>query len=108
MEPKASGKNCGCRPERLTQSRVVPEASCRIPATFSTMVEETTFPVDLTKTRFQLHGDSVSVGSTRSTNAFWVTLKTVQEQGPMGLYKGLSPVILRHLFYTSIRIIGYE
>ncbi|KAK0574264.1 hypothetical protein LWI29_020622 [Acer saccharum] len=28
--------------------------------------------------------------------------------GPLGLYKGLSPAIIRHLFYTPIRIVGYE
>jgi solute carrier family 25 uncoupling protein 27 len=32
----------------------------------------------------------------------------VREQGPVGLYKGLSPAFLRHLFYTPIRIVGYE
>ncbi|XP_068327280.1 mitochondrial uncoupling protein 3 [Pyrus communis] len=78
-------------------------------ASVSAMVAETTtFPVDLTKTRLQLHGESVSVGSTRRTNAFRVALEIVREQGPVGLYKGLSPAILRHLFYTPIRIVGYE
>lgn len=78
-------------------------------ASVSAMVAETTtFPVDLTKTRLQLHGESVSVGSTRRTNAFRVASEIVREQGPLGLYKGLSPAILRHLFYTPIRIVGYE
>ncbi|KAM1065442.1 hypothetical protein FF2_020789 [Malus domestica] len=78
-------------------------------ASVSAMVAETTtFPVDLTKTRLQLHGESVSVGSTGRTNAFRVTSEIVREQGPVGLYKGLSPAILRHLFYTPIRIVGYE
>ena len=66
--------------------------------------ETTTFPIDLTKTRLQLlvHGES------RSTNAFRVASEIVREQGPLGLYKGLSPAILRHLFYTPIRIVSYE
>ncbi|KAM1135285.1 hypothetical protein ACFX19_044996 [Malus domestica] len=55
MEPKAWGKNCNCRPKRLTQSIVVSVATYRIPANFLEMVTEiTTFPVDLTKTRLQL------------------------------------------------------
>ncbi|KAM2330419.1 hypothetical protein ACFX1X_021250 [Malus domestica] len=78
-------------------------------ASVSAMVAETTtFPIDLTKTRLQLHGESVSVGSTGRTNAFRVASEIVREQGPVGLYKGLSPAILRHLFYTPIRIVGYE
>ncbi|KAM1302187.1 hypothetical protein ACFX15_012738 [Malus domestica] len=72
------------------------------------VAEMTTFLVGLTMTRLQLHGESVLVGSTRSTNAFWVTSEIVREQGPAGLYKGLSSAILRHLFYTPIRIIEYE
>ncbi|XP_062102743.1 mitochondrial uncoupling protein 3 [Humulus lupulus] len=71
------------------------------------VAETTTFPIDLTKTRLQLHGQSLS--STRSTNAFRVASEIVRsDQGLLGLYKGLSPAILRHLFYTPIRIVGYE
>ena len=72
------------------------------------VAETTTFPIDLTKTRLQLHGESRSVGSTRPTNAFRVASEIVRREGPLGLYKGLSPAILRHLFYTPIRIVGYE
>uniref|UniRef100_A0A2P2P237 Uncharacterized protein n=1 Tax=Rhizophora mucronata TaxID=61149 RepID=A0A2P2P237_RHIMU len=73
----------------------------------SAMVAETaTFPIDLTKTRLQLHGECLS--STRSTNAFRVASEIIREQGFFGLYRGLSPAILRHLFYTPIRIVGYE
>ncbi|XP_059445052.1 mitochondrial uncoupling protein 3 [Corylus avellana] len=68
------------------------------------VAETTTFPIDLTKTRLQLHGES----SAGRTNAFRVASEIVREQGPVGLYKGLSPAILRHLFYTPIRIVGYE
>lgn len=70
------------------------------------VAETTTFPIDLTKTRLQLHGQSLT--SSRPTNAFRVAWEIVGEQGPLGLYKGLSPAILRHLFYTPIRIVGYE
>ncbi|KAF5449591.1 hypothetical protein F2P56_030021 [Juglans regia] len=71
------------------------------------VAETTTFPIDLTKTRLQLQGESLS-SSTRPTNGFRVASEIVREQGPLGLYKGLSPAILRHLFYTPIRILGYE
>ncbi|KAF2298877.1 hypothetical protein GH714_028530 [Hevea brasiliensis] len=71
------------------------------------MVAETaTFPIDLAKTRLQLHGESLS--STHPTNAFRVAAEILRQRGLLGLYQGLSPAILRHLFYTPIRIVGYE
>lgn len=70
------------------------------------LAETTTFPIDLMKTRLQLHGQSLA--TSRPTNAFRVASEIVSQQGPLGLYKGLSPAIFRHLFYTPIRIVGYE
>lgn len=70
------------------------------------VAETTTFPIDLIKTRLQLHGESLS--SSRPTSAFRIALDIIREQGPLSLYKGLSPAIVRHLFYTPIRIVGYE
>ncbi|KAK0573538.1 hypothetical protein LWI29_009621 [Acer saccharum] len=73
------------------------------------IAESTTFPIDMTKTRLQLHGQQLDLQSrSRPTNAFRVVSEIVREQGPLGLYKGLSPAIIRHLFYTPIRIVGYE
>ncbi|GFY88471.1 mitochondrial substrate carrier family protein [Actinidia rufa] len=68
--------------------------------------ETTTFPIDMTKTRLQLHGESLS--SARPTSAFGVAADILRREGPLGLYKGLTPAIIRHLFYTPIRIVGYE
>lgn len=70
------------------------------------VAETTTFPIDLIKTRLQLHGESLS--SSRPTSAFRIGLDIIGEQGHLGLYKGLSPAIIRHLFYTPFRIVGYE
>lgn len=70
------------------------------------IAETTTFPIDLTKTRLQLHGESDALA--RPTNALRVASEIVRHQGPLSLYKGLSPAIIRHLFYTPIRIVGYE
>ncbi|KAI3433030.1 uncharacterized protein J3R85_007214 [Psidium guajava] len=76
------------------------------------VAESATFPIDLTKTRLQLHGQSLpsSSSSTRPTaaTAFHVAADIVRRQGLLGLYQGLSPAIIRHLFYTPIRIVGYE
>ncbi|KAI4351238.1 hypothetical protein L6164_005615 [Bauhinia variegata] len=70
------------------------------------VAETTTFPIDLTKTRLQLHGESLS--SSRPMGACQVFLDIIREQGPLGLYKGLSPAIIRHMFYTPVRIVAYE
>ncbi|XP_038892574.1 mitochondrial uncoupling protein 3 [Benincasa hispida] len=86
--------------------RYNPYAKLFLTALSAMVAESTTFPIDLTKTRLQLHGESSS--SSRSTNAFRLASAIVKDQGPFALYKGLSPAILRHLFYTPIRIVGYE
>ncbi|XP_057422551.1 mitochondrial uncoupling protein 3-like [Lotus japonicus] len=72
----------------------------------ATVAETITFPIDLIKTRLQLHRESLS--SSCHTSTFRIGLNVIREQGPLGLYKGLSPAIIRHLFYTPIRIVGYE
>ncbi|KAK3001754.1 hypothetical protein RJ639_020481 [Escallonia herrerae] len=74
-------------------------------ASLSAMVAETTtFPIDITKTRLQL----IDSPSTRLASAFRVASEIVRAQGPLGLYQGLSPALVRHLFYTPVRIVGYE
>lgn len=70
--------------------------------------ETTTFPLDITKTRLQLHGESLSHAAARRASAFQIAGKIVRNEGLNGLYKGLSPAIIRHLFYTPTRIVGYE
>lgn len=73
----------------------------------SAMAAETaTFPIDLIKTRLQLHGESLP--SSRRTSAVRVVSEILKNDGALGLYKGLSPAIIRHLFYTPIRIVNYE
>eukprot|EP00262_Sarcandra_glabra_P011089 TRINITY_DN26794_c0_g1_i1.p1 TRINITY_DN26794_c0_g1~~TRINITY_DN26794_c0_g1_i1.p1 ORF type:complete len:227 (-),score=18.78 TRINITY_DN26794_c0_g1_i1:302-982(-) len=65
------------------------------------LAETSTFPIDMTKTRLQLDVKSCN-------NALRVGLEIIQKQGLLGLYNGLSPAILRHAFYTPIRIVTYE
>ncbi|CAM6090146.1 unnamed protein product [Calypogeia fissa] len=68
--------------------------------------EAATFPIDTTKTRLQLQGEGGQVGVKRG--AFGMVMNIVKEEGIVGLYRGLSPAVLRHTFYTSIRIVTYE
>ncbi|KAL4574243.1 hypothetical protein LXL04_021070 [Taraxacum kok-saghyz] len=76
-------------------------------ASVSAMVAETsTFPIDITKTRLQLH--AISLSTTRRLSAFQVATDIVRNEGVTGLYRGLSPALIRHIFYTPIRTVGYE
>lgn len=66
------------------------------------VAEISTFPIDALKIRLQLHrgpGGGVGGGVLR------VAGELVRDGG---LYRGLSPAVLRHLFYTPLRIVGYE
>lgn len=92
-------------PVKMERSRVTgesPTGTRILLASLSAMVAESvTFPIDLTKTRMQLHG-------AHRIGAIGVVSEIARKEGVIGLYKGLSPAIMRHLFYTPIRIIGYE
>jgi len=94
--------------ERSRVTREAPTGTRILLASLSAMVAESvTFPIDLTKTRMQLHGSGSASGAHR-IGAFGVVSEIARKEGVIGLYKGLSPAIIRHLFYTPIRIIGYE
>lgn len=71
--------------------------------------EAVTFPIDITKTRLQLQGEmggATQGGAKRG--AISMAMAIGREEGISGLYRGLSPALLRHVFYTSIRIVAYE
>ncbi|CAA0202351.1 unnamed protein product [Arabidopsis thaliana] len=94
--------------ERSRVTREAPTGTRILLASLSAMVAESvTFPIDLTKTRMQLHGSGSASGAHR-IGAFGVVSEIARKEGVIGLYKGLSPAIIRHLFYTPIRIIAYE
>ncbi|GKA58925.1 mitochondrial uncoupling protein 3 [Tanacetum coccineum] len=71
----------------------------------STVAETFTFPIDITKTRLQL---TSSTTHPNPTSAFHVATNIIRKEGVTGLYKGLSPAVIRHVFYTPIRTVGYE
>jgi solute carrier family 25 uncoupling protein 27 len=66
--------------------------------------EVSTFPIDALKIRLQLHR-SPGGGGGGGGGVLRVAGELVRDGG---LYRGLSPAILRHLFYTPLRIVGYE
>lgn len=72
------------------------------------VAESVTFPIDITKTRLQLQGERGMTHSSLTRGALNTALGIFQEEGFSGLYRGLSPALLRHVFYTSTRIVTYE
>ncbi|KAH7292887.1 hypothetical protein KP509_28G002700 [Ceratopteris richardii] len=72
------------------------------------IAESATFPIDITKTRLQLQGEKGGLHTTAKKGAIKTGLSIIHEEGYKGLYKGLSPALLRHVFYTSTRIVTYE
>lgn len=72
------------------------------------VAESTTFPIDITKTRLQLQGEKGALQSGVAKGAIKTAIGIVQEEGFEGLYRGLTPALLRHIFYTSTRIVAYE
>ncbi|XP_020580865.1 mitochondrial uncoupling protein 3 [Phalaenopsis equestris] len=71
--------------------------------------ETATFPVDMIKTRLQLlGGDSRCRPQTAAGSGLRVAFNIWRTGGVLGFYDGLAPAVLRHLFYTPIRIVCYE
>jgi solute carrier family 25 (mitochondrial uncoupling protein), member 27 len=67
----------------------------------SAMAAETvTFPLDILKTHLQL-----AIGK---SSAPQLVAEFVKSHGVKGVYSGLSPALLRHCIYSSIRISVYE
>jgi hypothetical protein len=68
--------------------------------------ETATYPIDAIKTQLQLqHGTSRSVTNSSSTpaaGAGQLARQVLQKNGLSGLYAGLSPAVLRHIFYTGV------
>ncbi|GAX79946.1 hypothetical protein CEUSTIGMA_g7385.t1 [Chlamydomonas eustigma] len=78
----------------------------------ASVAETCTYPIDVVKTRLQLQGQQPSrqqplkVG--RSLNALKVATQVIHREGVKGMYSGLTPAIVRHIFYSGTRITTYE
>lgn len=64
--------------------------------------ETVTYPVDIVKTRLQL------VEGVRPRGALATAWSMLRHEGLRGLYAGLQPALVRHVFYTTTRITVYE
>lgn len=75
-------------------------------AVASGVAETVTFPLDITKTRLQLQGQSSSSGPKRGL--FTMMRGIVVEEGFTALYQGLPAAVMRHVIYTGARMGVYE
>jgi solute carrier family 25 uncoupling protein 27 len=94
--------------EQKQQQRQLDSMPLRLALTCaSAMVAETsTFPIDTTKTRLQLRIESSS--ALKRQGSLQTALGIARQEGTTALYKGLPPALVRHTFYTTIRIFSYE
>ncbi|PNW84038.1 hypothetical protein CHLRE_04g218650v5 [Chlamydomonas reinhardtii] len=78
------------------------------------VAEGVTYPIDLLKTRLQLQGELAAASSSPKSSgpkpkgAVRLAAELIRREGMRGLYAGLAPALVRHIFYTGTRITVYE
>ncbi|GIL79263.1 hypothetical protein Vretimale_16449 [Volvox reticuliferus] len=90
------------------------------------VAEAVTYPIDMIKTRLQLQGElgsglrsvgqvatapnmtATAATSAKPYGAVGMAMELLRREGLGGLYAGLSPALIRHVFYTGTRITVYE
>ncbi|XP_037678194.1 brain mitochondrial carrier protein 1 isoform X2 [Choloepus didactylus] len=76
----------------------------------SIVAEFGTFPVDLTKTRLQVQGQSIDVRfkEIKYRGMFHALFRIYREEGILALYSGIAPALLRQASYGTIKIGIYQ
>ena len=74
-------------------------------AASAAVAETVTFPIDFIKTRLQLQVHSLTGRTGRRVPGHWAIQNVVREGG---VYAGLGAAVLRHVPYTTTRIIMFE
>ncbi|CAM2120247.1 unnamed protein product [Caretta caretta] len=76
----------------------------------SLVAEFGTFPVDLTKTRLQVQGQSIDARfrEIKYRGMFHALFRIYKEEGILALYSGIAPALLRQASYGTIKIGIYQ
>ncbi|XP_020660359.2 brain mitochondrial carrier protein 1 isoform X2 [Pogona vitticeps] len=76
----------------------------------SLVAEFGTFPVDLTKTRLQVQGQSIDARfrEIKYRGMFHALFRISKEEGILALYSGIAPALLRQASYGTIKIGIYQ
>lgn len=81
-------------------------SKCVLTCMAAAFAEGVTYPVDFVKTRLQLQGEPGFRGQRYSFSG--MALNIARTEGIAGLYVGCSAAIVRHMPYSSFRILAYE
>ncbi|KAF5828057.1 mitochondrial carrier domain-containing protein [Dunaliella salina] len=91
----------------MDQSALVTRLGFTVVAACS--AESMTYPIDIIKTRLQLQGELQGrQQASKALGAGRVAAGIVKNEGLKGLYAGLGPAVVRHVFYSGTRITVYE
>lgn len=71
------------------------------------VAESVTFPLDITKTRLQIQGEQLRVVQPRR-GMVGTAAGIFREEGVRGLWRGITPAVLRHVVYSGCRMNFYE
>eukprot|EP01117_Protostelium_nocturnum_P011151 TRINITY_DN4049_c0_g4_i1.p1 TRINITY_DN4049_c0_g4~~TRINITY_DN4049_c0_g4_i1.p1 ORF type:complete len:305 (+),score=81.31 TRINITY_DN4049_c0_g4_i1:205-1119(+) len=75
----------------------------------SMFAETATLPIDITKIRLQLQGETSTNGNgKRYKGMIHCGVSIVKNEGLISLYKGIKPALLRQCVYSGIRIGTYQ
>jgi len=76
------------------------------------IAETVTLPTDVVKVRLQVQqaagGSSASTATPQFSGVGDCLLKTARQEGPLALWKGLTPALVRQVSYTSLSLVIYE
>ncbi|XP_075057423.1 mitochondrial uncoupling protein 4 [Mixophyes fleayi] len=101
------------------EDRAVPDTWPRVSkfvlsACAASVAELVTFPLDLTKTRLQIQGETAlkQHGDRGSAVPYRGMVRTavgiMQEEGLLKLWQGATPAVYRHIVYSGVRMVVYE
>ncbi|EDW03031.1 mitochondrial uncoupling protein 4C [Drosophila grimshawi] len=70
--------------------------------------EACVYPLDVSKTRQQIHGEEARKTGSKPRNMFFTLRGIAMEEGPKSLYAGFSAMVFRNFIFNSLRVMLYD